>query len=589
MIPNDPNQHKPRDRKKVILRLGKYLLQHKWMVLAAVSLTVTGNLLALLGPMLSGYAIDAIGVGSGQTNFDLVLFYCGLMLVFYVLSSGLSYLLSVLMVKISQKIVYQMRKDLVDKLLELPVRFFDSHQTGDIISRLSYDIDTVNSSLSNDLLQIAASAITVIGSFIMMLRISPPLILVFVVTVPISVLFIIYRTKKVRPLFRKRSAKLGELNGFVEEIISGQKTTKAYHQEQTMVGRFDQRNNEAVEAYYMADYYGSTVGPSVSFINNLSLTLISIFGSLLYLVGSVSLGNLSSFVLYSRKFSGPVNEMANIISELQSAAAAAERVFRMIDEPAEAADLPQAKPLEEVKGDVQMKDIQFGYEPDKVIIHDLNLHAKPGSLVAIVGPTGAGKTTIINLLMRFYDPQKGQILMEGRDSHDITRKSLRAAYTMVLQDTWLFYGSIYDNIAFSRPDATPEEVIEAAKAAKIHNYIMSLPDGYDTIVNGDGLNISQGQKQMLTIARAMLSDAKMLILDEATSNVDTRTEMQIQSAMRNLMKDKTCFVIAHRLSTVQNADTILVVQHGDIIEQGNHEQLMKKGGVYAGLYSSQFH
>ena len=589
MIPNDPNQHKPRDRKKVILRLGKYLLQHKWMVLAAVSLTITGNLLALLGPMLSGYAIDAIGVGPGQTNFDLVLFYCGLMLVFYVLSSGLSYLLSVLMVKISQKIVYQMRKDLVDKLLELPVRFFDSHQTGDIISRLSYDIDTVNSSLSNDLLQIAASAITVIGSFIMMLRISPPLILVFVVTVPISVLFIIYRTKKVRPLFRKRSAKLGELNGFVEEIISGQKTTKAYHQEQTMVGRFDQRNNEAVEAYYMADYYGSTVGPSVSFINNLSLTLISIFGSLLYLVGSVSLGNLSSFVLYSRRFSGPVNEMANIISELQSAAAAAERVFRMIDEPAEAADLPQAKPLEEVKGDVQMKDIQFSYEPDKVIIHDLNLHAKPGSLVAIVGPTGAGKTTIINLLMRFYDPQKGQILMEGCDSHDITRKSLRAAYTMVLQDTWLFYGSIYDNIAFSRPDATPEEVIEAAKAAKIHNYIMSLPDGYDTIVNGDGLNISQGQKQMLTIARAMLSDAKMLILDEATSNVDTRTEMQIQSAMRNLMKDKTCFVIAHRLSTVQNADTILVVQHGDIIEQGNHEQLMKKGGVYAGLYSSQFH
>ena len=589
MIPNDPNQYKPRDRKKVILRLGKYLLQHKWMVLAAVSLTVTGNLLALLGPMLSGYAIDAIGVGPGQTNFDLVLFYCGLMLVFYVLSSGLSYLLSVLMVKISQKIVYQMRKDLVDKLLELPVRFFDSHQTGDIISRLSYDIDTVNSSLSNDLLQIAASAITVIGSFIMMLRISPPLILVFVVTVPISVLFIIYRTKKVRPLFRKRSAKLGELNGVVEEIISGQKTTKAYHQEQTMVGRFDERNNEAVEAYYMADYYGSTVGPSVSFINNLSLTLISIFGSLLYLVGSVSLGNLSSFVLYSRKFSGPVNEMANIISELQSAAAAAERVFRMIDEPAETADLPQAKPLEEVKGDVQMKDIQFGYEPDKVIIHDLNLHAKPGSLVAIVGPTGAGKTTIINLLMRFYDPQKGQILMEGHDSHDITRKSLRAAYTMVLQDTWLFYGSIYDNIAFSRPDATPEEVIEAAKAAKIHNYIMSLPDGYDTIVNGDGLNISQGQKQMLTIARAMLSDAKMLILDEATSNVDTRTEMQIQSAMRNLMKDKTCFVIAHRLSTVQNADTILVVQHGDIIEQGNHEQLMKKGGVYAGLYSSQFH
>ena len=355
-----------------------------------------------------------------------------------------------------------------------------------------------------------------------------------------------------------------------------------------MVGRFDQRNNEAVEAYYMADYYGSTVGPSVSFINNLSLTLISIFGSLLYLVGSVSLGNLSSFVLYSRKFSGPVNEMANIISELQSAAAAAERVFRMIDEPAETADLPQAKPLEEVKGDVQMKDIQFGYEPDKVIIHDLNLHAKPGSLVAIVGPTGAGKTTIINLLMRFYDPQKGQILMEGHDSHDITRKSLRAAYTMVLQDTWLFYGSIYDNIAFSRPDATPEEVIEAAKAAKIHNYIMSLPDGYDTIVNGDGLNISQGQKQLLCIARAMLTKPSMLILDEATSSIDTRTEIKIQQAFAQMMEGHTSFVVAHRLSTIREADCILVMKDGQIIEQGTHQQLLEKKGFYHQLYNSQF-
>lgn len=588
MIPKDPSLQKQRSKRHVILRLGRYIFQHKWMVLGAVSLTVVSNLLALLGPMLSGYAIDAIGTEPGTANFQLVFFYCFLMLIFYLISSALTYVLSILMTKLSQRISYQMRKDLVDKLLELPVRFFDGHQTGDIISRLSYDIDTINVSLSNDLLQIAASTITVFGSFFMMLSISPPLILVFAFTIPASVLFIIYRTKKVRPLFRKRSAKLGELNGFVEEIISGQKTTKAYHQEETMVGRFDVKNNEAVDAYYMADYYGSTVGPSVNFINNISLTLISIFGSLLYLAGSVSLGNLSSFVLYSRRFSGPINEMANIISELQSAASAAERVFRLIDEQPEAADLPQATELEDVKGDVQMQGVQFGYDPDKIIIHDLNLHAKPGSLVAIVGPTGAGKTTIINLLMRFYDPQKGHILMEGRDSMDITRKSLRAAYTMVLQDTWLFYGSIYDNIAFSRPGASREEVIAAAKAAKIHNFIMGLPDGYDTIVSDDGLNISQGQKQMLTIARAMLSDAKMLILDEATSNVDTRTELQIQDAMRNLMKDRTCFVIAHRLSTVQNADTILVVQHGDIIEQGNHEELMKKGGVYAGLYTSQF-
>ena len=589
MIPNNPISHKPKNRKKVILRLGKYLLQHKWMLLAALVLTIVSNLLALIGPSLSGMAIDAIGTQPGQANFPLVFYYCGEMLVFYVISSALSYLLSILMVKLSQKIVYQMRKDLFDKLIELPVRFFDSHQTGDIISRMSYDIDTVNSSLSSDLLQIAASSIMVIGSFIMMVRISPMLILVFAVTIPASIAFIFYRTKKVRPLFRQRSAKLGELNGFVEEIISGQKTTKAYHQEETMIGRFDVKNEEAVQAYYKADYYGTMVGPSVNGINNISLALIGVFGSLLYLSGGISLGNLSSFVLYSRKFSGPINETANIISELQSAMAAAERVFRMIDEEPEPMDAPSAIELTDVAGDVKMEHIQFGYDPEKTIIHDLNLHAKPGSLVAIVGPTGAGKTTIINLLMRFYDPQKGHILMEDRDSQEITRKSLRAAYTMVLQDTWLFNGTIYDNIAFSRPNATPREVIEAAKAAKIHNYIMQLPNGYDTVISEDGMNISQGQKQMMTIARAMLSDAKMLILDEATSNVDTRTEMQIQVAMRNLMKDRTCFVIAHRLSTVQNADVILVVQHGDIIEQGNHDQLMQKGGVYANLYKSQFH
>ena len=558
------------------------------MILAALLLTFTSNLLALLGPILSGLAIDYIGTAPGQANFPMVFYYCGLMLIFYIVSSGLSYLLSVLMVRLSQKVVYQMRKDLFDKLVELPVRFFDSHQTGDIISRISYDIDTVNSSLSNDLLQIATSVITVVGSLIMMLFISPILVLVFAVTIPVSILFTRYMTTRVRPLFRKRSAKLGELNGFVEEIISGQKTTKSYHQEETMIGRFDVKNGDAVQAYYEADYYGSMIGPSVNFINNLSLALISVFGALLYLAGNLTPGNLSSFVLYSRKFSGPINEMANIISELQSACAAAERVFRLIDEEPEPADVPGAFALPETAGDVRMEHIRFGYDPEKIIIHDLNLHAKPGSLVAIVGPTGAGKTTIINLLMRFYDPQEGRILMDGHDSRNITRKSLRAAYTMVLQDTWLFNGTIYENIAFSRPEATREEVEEAAKAARIHRYITQLPDGYDTMVSENGMNISQGQKQMLTIARAMLSDAKMLILDEATSNVDTRTEQQIQSAMRNLMKDKTCFVIAHRLSTIQNADEILVVQKGDIVEQGNHEQLMAKGGVYAGLYRSQF-
>lgn len=581
-------KQRSKNRRKVVLRLGKYLLKYPGLLCLAFALTIISNMLALFGPMLSGEAIDAIGLGAGEANFPRVFFFCGMMLLFYLLSSVLTYLLSVLMVKLGQKVVYQLRKDLFDKLMDLPVRFFDGQQTGDIVSRFSYDIDTINSSLTHDVLQIAASSIMVVGSLIMMFQLAPKLIFIFVVTVPLALIFIRYRTKKIRPLSRRRAAKQGELNGFVEEIISGQKTTKAYHQEEIMIHRFDGKNNEAVQVHYEADYYGGAIGPSVNFINNLSLSCISVFGAILYLGNQLTLGNLSSFVLYSRRFLGPINEVANIISELQSATSAAERIFNMMDQEPEPKDAPNAVALENVTGKVELDHVHFGYEKDKTVIHDLSLKVKPGSLIAIVGPTGAGKTTIINLLMRFYDPQKGCIRMEDQNIMDVTRKSLRGAYTMVLQDSWLFYGTIYDNIAFSRPTASREEVIAAAKAAHIHSYIMQLPQGYDTILTEDAVNLSQGQKQMLTIARAMLSDANMLILDEATSNVDTRTEMQIQTAMRELMKNKTCFVIAHRLSTVQNADTILVVQDGDIIEQGNHTELMQKKGVYAALYESQF-
>ena len=579
---------KPKDRKKVLLRLWTYLYAHKWMSLGAVLLTVGSNLLALLGPMLSGRAIDAIGVEPGQADFPTIFLYCGLMVAFYAVSSLLSYILSILMIQLSQKIVYQMRQQVFNRLTELPVGYFDTHQTGDIVSRISYDIDTVNASLSNDLVQIAASVITVVGSFLMMVLISPVLVLVFAVTIPMSILFTRYMTKKVRPLFHMRSVRLGELNGFVEENITGQKTTKAYHQEETMISRFDEKNKAAVDSYYNADYYGGMTGPSVNFINNLSLAFVSIFGAILYLWGHLSIGDLSSFVLYSRRFSGPINEAANILSELQSACAAAERVFRLIDEEPEPADAPGAVEADHVRGDVAMDHVHFGYDPGKTIIHDLSLHAPPGGLTAIVGPTGAGKTTLINLLMRFYDPQSGSITLDGRDIRQITRKSLRLSYAMVLQDTWLFTGTIFDNLAYGKKDAKLEDVQAAAKAARIHRYIMSLPQGYDTVLDESGMNISQGQKQLLTIARAMLLDAKMLILDEATSNVDTRTEIQIQAAMRELMKDKTCFVIAHRLSTIQNADNILVVRDGDIVEQGTHRQLMARGGFYASLYNSQF-
>ena len=586
-MPRGPIE-KPKDRKKVLIRLWSYIYAHKFMALGAVLLTVGSNLLALLGPYLSGRAIDAIGLTKGGVDFPTVFFYCALMALFYGASAGLSYGLSILMIRLSQKIVREMRQQVFDRLTLLPVKYFDRHQTGDIVSHISYDIDTVNASLSNDLLQIAASVITVVGSLVMMIAISPALVLVFVVTIPMSVLFTRYMTKKVRPLFHKRSVMLGQLNGFVEEVISGQKTTKAYHQEQTQIGRFDKKNKEAVDAYYNAEYYGAMTGPSVNFINNLSLAFISVFGSMLFLLQRISIGDLSSFVLYSRRFSGPINEMANIVSELQSACAAAERVFDLMDQPTEPEDSRDAVEADRVDGDVKMEHVGFGYEKDKEIIHDLSLHAPPGGLTAIVGPTGAGKTTLINLLMRFYDPDRGQITLDGRDIQDITRKSLRLSYAMVLQDTWLFTGTIFDNLAYGKKDAKRSDVEAAAKAARIHRYIMALPKGYDTILDENGINISQGQKQLLTIARAMLYDARMLILDEATSNVDTSTERRIQKAMRELMKDKTCFVIAHRLSTIRNADHILVVDHGDVVEQGDHESLMARRGFYYKLYASQF-
>jgi len=577
-----------KDTLRIMSRLWKYLYRYKWYGLLALVLSTASNLLALVGPLLSGKAIDAIGTEPGAVDFETVFCYCALMVAFYILSSVLSYILSVLVIRLTQKVIFQMRSDVFNKLLDLPVQFFDSHQPGEIISRISYDIDTVNASLSNDLLQIFTSLFTVAGSLIMMIYISPILVLVFAITVPISILLTKYMTGKLRPLFRLRSAKLGELSGFVEEIIAGQKTIKVYNQEKTIIRRFDKKNTEAVDAYYRSEYYGSMAGPSINLVNNLSLALVSMFGALLYLFGRLSLGDLSSFVLYSRKFSGPINETANILSELQSSFAAAERVFRLIDEEPEPKDREDAVVLDNVRGEVQMENVCFGYTPEKPVIRDLSIKADEGKLVAIVGQTGAGKTTIINLLMRFYDPDSGTISIDGKNIMDVTRESLRLSYSMVLQDTWLFHGTIYENIAYGKKGVSKADVIAAAKAARIHNYIMQLPDGYDTVLSDDGINISQGQKQLLTIARAMLLDSKMLILDEATSNVDTRTEQQIQKAMRELMRGRTCFVIAHRLSTIRNADIILVIKDGRIVEQGMHDELMELNGVYAEMYNSQF-
>ncbi|MBP3301275.1 MAG: ABC transporter ATP-binding protein [Clostridia bacterium] len=608
------------DRKsgiKVLKRMLSSLFRYKWLALLALCMMLLSNLLALFGPLVSGYAVDSmVGDPSGKLIwhplYDLcrsffdspavgeVLYYCVLMALLYVISALLSFGLASLMIVISQKIVSSMRKDVFHHLTTLPVRYFDGHATGDIISRISYDIDTINTSLSHDLLQICASMVTLVGSLIVMASISPMLLLVFAVTVPLSVWFTRRKTRKIQPFFRARSGKLGDLNGYAEEMLSGQRTVHAYHREADTLNRFDEKNETAVQAYYMADYHAAVIGPSVNFINNLSISLVTIFGGLFYMLTvsqgeanvwpliAISIGNVTSFVQYSRKFAGPINEFANIMNEIQSAMAAAERVFALLDEPSEPTDREDAAVLSDVKGQVEVRDVEFSYVPEKTVLHDFSLNAPPGTVTAIVGPTGAGKTTVINLLMRFYDPQKGTVSVDGRENGSVTMESLRKAYTMVLQDTWLFCGTVHDNIAYGRDGATREDVIAVAKAARIHSFIERLPQGYDTVLSDDGINLSKGQKQLITIARAMLSDSPMLILDEATSNVDSRTEQQIQQAMLSLMKGRTCFVIAHRLSTVQNADNILVVKDGTVIEQGNHEQLLASGGFYSKLYNSQF-
>ena len=516
----------PKKRLKVLLRLGKYMFQFRWGYLLALALSVLSNLLSLVGPKLSGQAIDAIGITAGHVDFDAVIYYCLLMLGAYILSSVMAYVLQIVMINLSRGIVKKMREDIFAKLMKMKVSYFDVNQTGDIISRISYDIDTINATLSTDLVQIASSVVTVVGSLIMMISISPKLCLIFAVTVPLSMLVTTKMANTFRPLFRARSGKLGELNGYAEECLSGQKTVRAYSEEPVMISRFAKRNQIAADAYFKADYYGTMVGPTVNFINNISLMLVSVFGSLFFLGGGITIGDVSSFVLYSRKFSGPINEAANIINELQSAAAAAERVFRLLDEEEEIPDVIGAQVFGDgegeipVSGRVDVDHVNFGYTPEREIIHDLVLNVKPGMTAAIVGPTGAGKTTIINLLMRFYDPDSGEVKLEGQNIAEANRSSVRRSYTMVLQDTWLFSGTIADNIAYGSPrEVSREEIEAAARAAGIDSFIRGLPDGYDTILTDEGVNISKGQKQLLTIARAMISDAPVLILDEATSNV----------------------------------------------------------------------
>ena len=578
---------KPRDARGTLIRTLRYMVNYRFLVLFLLACTFASNIGNLLGPSFAGKAIGA-AVGPGQVDFATVAHYAKYMLAAYLISNIMSFLVNQGMMLTGRRVANQMRRDVFNKLMVLPVSYFDRNQAGDIISRVSYDIDVVTTSLSSDLVQIMTSIVTVVGSFLMMCIISPPMTVILFVTVPLAVCFTRYMGKRTRPLYSRRSAAYGEMNGYVEEMFSGQKTILAYAYENDVCEEFSGINHKAADAYCAADTVGMTTGPTVNLINNLGLSLIGLLGAVLYMFGLTGMEQISAFVLYSRKFSGPINEIANIINEIYSALAAAERVFTLLDQPEEPADLPDAEVLSDVEGKVEAEHVSFGYLPGRTILHDLNLKAEPGQTVAIVGHTGAGKSTIINLLMRFYDVDAGEIRVDDKELHHLTRSSLRRAYAMVLQDTWVFQGTIFDNIAYGKEGATREEVVAAAKAARIHDYIMRLPDGYDTVISEDGGNISKGQKQLLTIARAMLYDTQMLILDEATSNVDTNTEQKVQKAMQELMRGKTSFVIAHRLSTIQNADKILVMEHGDVMEQGTHEELMARKGVYYKLYASQF-
>lgn len=573
---------------RVLLRLWRYLGYHRTLLALSLLLSVGAGALALYGPKLSGDAINLIELGAGNIPLKRVAVLVVAMLLCYLISAVLSYLLRIFMIRLSRHVAQKMRHDVFEKLTSLPVSYFDNRSGGDIVSVITYDVETVNQSLSSDFVQIVQSAVTVVVSLVMMLTIAPTLVLIFAVTIPFTVWFTRWMAGRVRPMFRHRSKKLGELNGFVEEMLAGQKTIRAYGREEAVLAAFDEKNGEAVSAYTRTEANGTITGPSVMAINNVSLALVSVLGALFYLRGGIRLGDLAAFVQYSRKFSGPINEVANIVAELQSAMAAAERVFALIDAEPEPPDAEDAATIESIRGEVAFRGVEFSYVPGSPIIRGLDLHATPGSLVAIVGPTGAGKTTLINLLLRFYDVSAGSITLDGRDIRTLRRDDLRRSFAMVLQDPFLFHGTVYDNIAYGCPDATPERVEEAARAAHIHSYIMTLPEGYATVLTDNGAGISKGQRQLLTIARAMLTGAPMLILDEATSNVDTATELKIHDAMQTLMRGKTSFVIAHRLSTVRNADTILVMRDGRIVEMGTHDALVSGDTFYRSLYLAQF-
>lgn len=588
---------KAKDFKGTMKKLGVYLKPYSLSIAIVILFAIGSAAFSIVGPKILGKATTKIfeglvqkitGVPDASIDFGYIGNIAIILVALYLVSSLFGIIQSFIMSGVAQKVSYNLRKQISEKMDTLPLNYFDTRTNGEVLSRITNDVDTVNQTLNQSLSQIITSVVTLIGVLIMMFSISWIMTLATFIILPVSMVLISLVVKKSQKYFKSQQEYLGHLNGQVEEVYGGHNIMKAFNREEASTKDFDELNNTLYKSAWKSQFLSGMMMPIMSFVGNLGYVLVSILGGWLTIKSVITVGDIQAFIQYVRSFNQPISQMAQVANIMQSTAAAAERVFEFLDEEDEVKDPVNSVDPSEIRGEVEFEDVHFGYNPDKIIINDFSVDVKPGQKVAIVGPTGAGKTTIVKLLMRFYDINSGSIKIDGHDIRDFKRADLRNLFGMVLQDTWLFNGTIMENLRYGRLDATDAEVKEAAKAAHVDHFVKTLPDGYNMVLNEEASNISQGQKQLLTIARAFLKDPKLLILDEATSSVDTRTELLIQKAMEKLMEGRTSFIIAHRLSTIRDADLILVMKDGDIVEQGNHEELLEKGGFYSSLYNSQF-
>ncbi len=586
---------KAKDFKGSIGKLFAYMKQYHAAVAVVILCAIASTVFSVIGPDILGKATTELSngllakiQGTGSIDFtkigQILLFVLGL----YLLSTLFGFVQGWLMTGVTQKVCYRMRKDISEKIDRMPMAYFESRTYGEVLSRITNDVDTLGQSLNQSITQIITSVATMVGVLVMMLRISPLMTLIAVVILPISVTLISLVVKKSQKYFKQQQEYLGHINGQVEETYAGHTVIQAYNKEKDMVQQFQETNDTLYHSAWKSQFLSGLMQPIMMFVGNLGYAAVALSGGLLAIRGTITIGDIQAFIQYVKNFTQPMQQIAQVLNQVQSMAAASERVFEFLEEAEEVQTAEHPLELANVEGNVDFQHVSFGYQPEQCVIHDFSAKVKSGQKIAIVGPTGAGKTTMVKLLMRFYDVSGGAILLDGHDVRDFDRHKLRESFGMVLQDTWLFQGTIMENIRYGRLDATDEEVIAAAKAAHADSFIRQLPDGYQMELNEDASNVSQGQKQLLTIARAILADNRVMILDEATSSVDTRTEILIQKAMDHLMEGRTSFIIAHRLSTIRNADMILVMKDGDIIEQGTHEELLEKNGFYADLYRSQF-